>query len=145
MTTAYGYNTLGMPKMGLKSNVENLDARVIQDFQLSNITPDKVIVCANGVKSHREFVDLVDDHLGVLNPVRESEYTRTPSQYIGGEYRVMTESPMTNIILGYEGVTWGHPLMPAFAVLHMIFGQATGFSAGGPGKGMLNRAHNDSI
>jgi predicted Zn-dependent peptidase len=134
-----------MPKDGFESNVEHIDAKLLQDFQTANITPSKVIICANGVRNHREFVDLAEDTLGVLNPVRESEYTRRPSQYIGGEYRTFTETPETNIILGYESVAWNHELMPAFAVLHMLFGSATGFSVGGPGKGMLNRSINNSI
>ncbi len=133
-----------MPKDGFESNVENIDARLLQDFQMSNITPSKVIVCANGVKHHKEFVDLAEDTLGVLNPVRESEYTRTKSEYIGGEHRAFTETPETNVILGYETVNWNHEFMPAYAVLHMLFGGATGFSTGGPGKGMLNRAHTNS-
>jgi predicted Zn-dependent peptidase len=145
LTTAYGLNTLGMPRDGFESNVESIDAKVLQDFQTSNITPSKVIVCANGVHNHKEFVDLVEETIGVLNPVRESEYSRKPSEYIGGEYRVFTESPETNIILGYKSVPWNHELMPAFAVLHMLFGSATGFSVGGPGKGMLNRSHTQSI
>jgi len=129
-----------MPKEGFESNVEQIDAKLLQDFQTSNITPSKVIVCANGVRNHKEFVDLAEDTLGVLNPVRESEYARTKSVYIGGEYRAFTETPETNIMLGYHSVPWNHKLMPAFAVLHTIFGSATGFSVGGPGKGMLNRS-----
>jgi len=144
LTTAYGLNTLGMPKDGFEANIEHIDAKVLQDFQTSNITPSKVIICANGIRNHREFVDLAEDTLGVLNPVRESEYQRTPSSYIGGEYRTFTETPDTNIILGYESVPWNHELMPAFAVLHTIFGSATGFSVGGPGKGMLNRSVTNS-
>lgn len=134
-----------MPRDGFESNVENIDAKLLQEFQMSNITPNKVIVAANGVKNHREFVDLAEETLGVLNPVRESEYARLKSEYIGGEYRTFTETPETNIILGYESVSWNHELMPAFAVLHMLFGGATGFSVGGPGKGMGNRAHTRSI
>lgn len=144
LTTAYGLNTLGMPKNGFESNVDRIDAKMLQDFQMSTITPSKVIVCANGVRNHSEFVDLAEETLGVLNPVRESEYARNPAVYIGGEYRTFTETPETNIILGYESVAWNHELMPAFAVLHMLFGGATGFSTGGPGKGMLNRAHSRS-
>ncbi len=145
LTTAYGYNTLGMPKYGMESNIENLDQKVLQDFQLSNITPEKVIVCANGIFRHDEFVSLVQERLGSLNPVQESNYAREPAQYIGGEYRTFTETPETNIILGYESVSWTHPLMPAFAVLQVLFGGATGFSTGGPGKGMYSRAHQNSI
>jgi predicted Zn-dependent peptidase len=134
-----------MPRNGFEGNTENIDSKLLQEFQANNITPSKVIVCANGVKSHREFVDLAEDTLGVLNPVRESEYQRTRSEYIGGESRRFTESPETNIMLGYESVAWDHELMPAFAVLHTIFGSATGFSVGGPGKGMLNRSITNSI
>jgi predicted Zn-dependent peptidase len=144
LTTAYGFNTLGMPKWGFESNIENLDARVLQNFQLSTITPNKVIVVGSGVKRHQEFVDLVKHYLGAMNPVRELDYERKPSQYIGGEYRTFTETPETNIILGYESVNWNHRLMPAFAVMHTLFGSAQGFSVGGPGKGMLNRAYNHS-
>jgi predicted Zn-dependent peptidase len=134
-----------MPKWGFESNINNIDARILQDFQLANITPNRVTVVANGVKNHQEYVDLVKYYLGALNPVRESGFERTPSAYIGGEYRTFTETPETNIIIGYESVNWNHRLMPAFAVMNTIFGNAQGFSVGGPGKGMLNRACNHSI
>jgi hypothetical protein len=45
---------------------------------------------------------------------------RQPSIYIGGEYRTFTETADTNIILGYESVTWTHEDIPAFAVLHQL-------------------------
>ncbi len=144
LTTAYGYNTLGMPKWGFESNIGNIDSKMLQDFQLNNITPNRVTVTGSGVRNHQEFVDLVRYYLGAINPVRESGFERTPSQYIGGEFRTFTETPETNIILGYQSVNWGHRLMPAFALMHTIFGNAMGFSVGGPGKGMLNRAYNDS-
>lgn len=144
LTTAFGFNTLGMPKVGFESNIDNIDAKMLQNFQLGNITPEKVTIIANGVQRHKEFVDLANYTLGALNPVRESEYARTGSQYIGGEFRTFTETPETNIILAYQSVPWTHELMPAFAVLHSLFGSATGFSVGGPGKGMFNRAYTNS-
>jgi hypothetical protein len=30
LRTAYGFNTLGMPRLGLAGNVDNIDARLIQ-------------------------------------------------------------------------------------------------------------------
>ena len=59
MTTAYGYNTLGMPKFGFESNIGNLNAKTLQEFQLSNITPEKCVIVASGVQRHKEFVELV--------------------------------------------------------------------------------------
>ena len=134
-----------MPKYGFESNIGNLNAKTLQDFQLQNITPEKCVIVASGVARHREFVDLVNETLGELNPVREGDYMRQPAKYIGGEYRTFTETPDTNIILGYESVSWSHEDMPAYAVLHQLFGSATGFSVGGPGKGRgLVRRDDDS-
>lgn len=41
LRTAYGQQGLGMPTLGLKNNVENIDARVLQKFVMENITPAK--------------------------------------------------------------------------------------------------------
>lgn len=30
LRTAYGYNTLGMPRSGLEHNIDNIDARMLQ-------------------------------------------------------------------------------------------------------------------
>jgi predicted Zn-dependent peptidase len=141
MTTAYGFNTLGMPMMGFHGNVGNIDSKMLSEFQLANITPEKTVVVANGLRNHEEFYDLVDQTLGQLNPVREMAYQREKSKYIGGEYRTFTETPDTNIILAYESCDWSHEDMPVYAVLHSLFGSGTGFSVGGPGKGMHNWAN----
>lgn len=93
LRTAYGYNTLGMPRHGLESNVGNLDARCLQQFIMDNITPKKCLIVANGVKNHKEFVDLTRERLGDLLAVPEHQFTREASNYIGGEYRTWTESP----------------------------------------------------
>jgi processing peptidase subunit alpha len=145
LTTAFGYKGLGMPKHGLETNVDNLDSKIIQDFQLANFAPEKTIIVANGVKRHEEFVDLVQHTLRDFLPSRELDFEREHAQYHGGETRTFLETPETNIILGYQSVQWTNKLMPAFAVLHTLFGSATGFSVGGPGKGMLNRAYKHSI
>jgi predicted Zn-dependent peptidase len=141
MTAAYGYNTLGMPLLGLESNTANVDAKMLSDFQLSNITPEKTTIVASGLRNHEEFYDLVDQTLGVLNPVREMNFKREHAKYIGGDLRSFTETPDTNILLAYESCSWTHEDMPVYAVLHSLFGSGTGFSVGGPGKGMHNWAN----
>ena len=41
LRTAYGYNTLGMPRLGYEGNVESIDARILQKFIMDNVTPKK--------------------------------------------------------------------------------------------------------
>jgi len=56
LRTAYGYNTLGMPRYGRAENIGNLDARVLQQFIMDNVTPGKCLIVANGIKNHGEYV-----------------------------------------------------------------------------------------
>jgi predicted Zn-dependent peptidase len=97
LTTAYGYNTLGMPLLGTSSNIGNIDARMLQQFIMDNITPKKCLIVASGVKNHNEYVELVKERLGEVLSVPEHEYGRQKSEYIGGEYRTWTESPQTSV------------------------------------------------
>ena len=118
LRTAFGYNTLGMPSLGLESNVNYLDARVLQQFIMDNITPKKCLIVASGVKNHSEYVDLVKERLGDVLAVPEHHYVRKASEYIGGEYRTWTESPTTSIQLAFESVPWGHYDVAAFHLIN---------------------------
>lgn len=140
LRTAYGQRGLGMPRLGLKGNVDNIDARVLQKFVMDNITPKKCIIAANNVHNHQEFVDLCKERLGEFLPIPEHEYKRTPTEYIGGDYRTWSESPSTNITVAFESAPWKDKRVPAFFVMNTLIGSAQAFSVGGPGKGMYCRA-----
>jgi predicted Zn-dependent peptidase len=137
MRTAFGYNSLGMPRHGLESNIDNIDARVLQKFVMDNVTPHKCLIVASGVTNHQEFVDLVKERIGELLPVPEHLYEREKAQYIGGEYRTWTETPQTRITLGFESTPFSDPLMPAMYVMHSLIGNSTFKNSG-----QLSRASN---
>ena len=140
LRTAYGYNTLGMPRLGLQKNIDNIDARMLQQFIMDNITPRKCLIVASGIKNHKEYVDLVKERLGELLPVPEHNFVREKAEYIGGEYRTWTETPATNITLAFESCPWQSEDVHAYYVMNQLIGSAQAFSSGGPGKGMHCRA-----
>lgn len=140
LRTAYGYNTLGMPRLGLAKNVDNIDARMLQQFIMDTITPRKCLIVASGVTNHKEYVDLVKERLGNLYPVPEHEFQRAPAEYIGGEYRQWAETPATTICLAFESCPWTSPDLHTYYVMSQLIGSAQAFSSGGPGKGMHCRA-----
>ena len=107
---------------------------------MDNVTPKKSLIVASGVKNHKEYVDLVKERLGELLPVPEHEYKRTPSVYIGGEYRTWTETPQTNIMLAFESAPWASTNIPVYYLMNTILGSATSFSSGAPGNGIYSRA-----
>ena len=140
LMTAYGYHTLGMPRLGLAKNIDNIDARMLQQFIMDNITPRKCLIVASGVQNHNEYVDLVKERLGDMLPVPEHNFGRQKSEYIGGESRVWTETPNTQITLAFESCPWSSPDVTTYYVMNQLIGSATAFSTGGPGKGMHCRA-----
>jgi len=141
LRTAYGYNTLGMPHLGLEGNVENIDARVLQKFILDNVTPRKCLILGSGVKNHSEFVNLAKERLGEFLPVPEHQYERKASQYIGGEFRNWTETPNTSVTVAFEGANWSSSDQAAFQVIASLLGSTDAMSRGRAGDGTLARAN----
>ena len=125
LRTAYGYNTLGNPLLGLQGNVENIDARVMQKFMMDNITPGKSVIVANGVNNHDEFVSLAKERLGELTALPEHQYAREKAQYIGGEHREWTETPNTSITVAFKGAKWSSNLQPVGAVAAELLGTSS--------------------
>ena len=106
MRTAYGYNTLGMPLNGSAENIQNIDARFMQQFMMDNITPRKCTIVGSGVQNHEEFVEMVKERLGDMLSVPEDRYQREKAVYIGGETHEFVESPETCIKLAFESCSW---------------------------------------
>jgi len=134
LRTAYGFNTLGMPRLGKSSNINEIDARMLQQFIMDNITPKKCLIVASGVKNHTEYVELVKERLGDVLAVPEHQYGRSQSEYIGGEYRTWTESPQTTIQVAFESCPWGHADVPAFQLMQQLTGNAHAFGTGNHGR-----------
>ena len=41
LRTAYGYNGLGMPRLGLKKNMGNIDSRMLQQFVMGHVPEER--------------------------------------------------------------------------------------------------------
>lgn len=98
----------------------NIDARMLQQFVMDNITPRKCLIVASGIKNHKEYVDLVKERLGDLLPVAEHEHTRAPSEYLGGEYRNWSETPATQITLAFESCAWSSDDVSTYSVMNEL-------------------------
>mmetsp|Transcript_24358 Transcript_24358/g.21509 ORF Transcript_24358/g.21509 Transcript_24358/m.21509 type:complete len:497 (+) Transcript_24358:73-1563(+) len=140
LKTAFGVKGLGMPINGLKNNIGNLHANVLQKFQLENINPNKVYIVGAGIENHQEFADLCEAKLSFIPQVTGDVKQREASEYIGGEHRNQTTDNDITIALAFESVSWTHEDVFAFQVLNNLMGSSASFSTGGPGKGMHSRA-----
>ena len=102
---AYGKRNLGNPIQGDRSNVNYLNAHVIQKFQAAQLSPKRVVISAAGVESHDEFVDLVNEKLNssILN---DASRDRDAAKYVGGEVRNLTDANNIHIVLAFEGASY---------------------------------------
>jgi len=139
MQIAYDEKTLGMPLTGKRGNVVYLNAHVMQKFQLENINPSKIYVCAAGLENHQEFVDLVENKLGFIPPADSNFKQREVSKYVGGEVRTSSESNDLHAALLFESVPWKDNDMFTFNVINTLLGQSINMSRNAHGRGINSR------
>ena len=140
VSTAYGSNGLGMPSMGFSKNIEEGGRIDIERFFSENISPNKWVIAANNVKNHQEFVDMCNDRIGDLFRTETNPKQREKWVYTGGEWKIETELPITNLTIAFESGWWDDKIVPELFVMNTLIGSAQSFSVGGPGKGMYCRA-----
>ena len=113
---------------------------VLKQFVEANYTAPRVVLAGAGV-SHDELVSCAEPLLAGLPA--GSGAPATPSAYVGGDYRLKTDSPITSAVIGFEfaGGWRDTKASTAATVLTMLLGGGGSFSAGGPGKGMYSRLY----
>lgn len=148
----YGYKTLGMPHVCCNSSGRT--AEEISAFRQRHYVPSKMAISGAGV-DHDILVKLAKKHFGHLGPVDESSLSvklpPTPTEaaeYTGGSrFYPMERSPnnnalgipLTQIGLGFRGMSWANDDLYSYAVLQLLLGGGLSFSVGGPGKGVFTR------
>ena len=132
---------LGAPLVATPAALTRLDGDALAHFVQATYTAPRVVLAAAGV-DHAELVSVAEPLLSTLAP--GPGVGAAPTTYVGGDYRVSTDSPLTNIILAFEfkGGWRDQKASTAMTVLNTLMGGGGSFSAGGPGKGMYSRLYN---
>lgn len=132
---------LGAPLVATPAALTRLDGDALAHFVQATYTAPRVVLAAAGV-DHAELVSVAEPLLSTLAP--GPGVGAAPTTYVGGDYRVSTDSPLTNIILAFEfkGGWRDQKGSTAMTVLNTLMGGGGSFSAGGPGKGMYSRLYN---
>ena len=132
---------LGSPLVATPSALTRLDGDALASFVQATYTAPRVVLAASGC-DHGELVSAAEPLLSMLPPGPGAP--SAPTTYVGGDYRVGTDSPLTNIILAFEfkGGWKDQKGSTAMTVLNTLMGGGGSFSAGGPGKGMYSRLYN---
>lgn len=90
---------LGQPLIATPAALSRVDGDALAHFIAANYTAPNVVLAASGV-AHEDLVAVAEPLLSQL-PAGPSAGAR-PSAYVGGDYRVATDSPHTSIVLAFE-------------------------------------------
>jgi hypothetical protein len=108
-----------MPREGLFLSKKLLDKYIFQGFLLKNITPEKVIVFTNNPKNIHKIKESLEEYF----PVKESNFEREQSIYLGGENRTLQEKNEITMILTFPTVEKTDKVSLVFELLQIIFGR----------------------
>lgn len=163
---AYRSNTLGLPKICPKENVERIDRTVLLEYLKRHYTPRRMVVAGVGVE-HEDLVSavqkyFVEEKSGWHDETEKSSeedpargVDASIAQYTGGYILEECNVPvyagpsglpeLSHVVIGLEGCSHQDPDFVAMCVLNMMMGGGNSFSAGGPGKGMYTRLYTNVL
>ncbi|GAB4821951.1 hypothetical protein N2152v2_008997 [Parachlorella kessleri] len=131
---------LGRPLICPEGCLANLNAEVLAEFYAENYTAPRIVLAAAGVE-HSQLVKLAEPLLSAAPS--QGAGGEPASEYVGGDWRLFSASPLTHAILAfeYQGGWRDVKGSVAMTVLQYLLGGGGSFSAGGPGKGMHSRLY----
>lgn len=167
---AYRNNTLGLPKICPKENINLIDRKILLEYLRHHYTPNRMVVAGVGVE-HEDLVSAVQKYFVDEKSVWEEEqqwkkenvFAGKPvnavdasiAQYTGGYILEECNVPvyagpsglpeLSHVVIGLEGCSHQDSDFVAMCVLNMMMGGGNSFSAGGPGKGMYTRLYTNVL
>ncbi|KAK1119391.1 hypothetical protein K0M31_013222 [Melipona bicolor] len=167
---AYRNNTLGLPKICPKENVDHIDRKILFEYLKCHYTPHRMVVAGVGVE-HEDLVSAVQKYFveeksiwekGEEGQVQNDSVGKhlnivdtSIAQYTGGYILEECNVPvyagpsglpeLSHVVIGLEGCSHQDSNFVAMCVLNMMMGGGNSFSAGGPGKGMYTRLYTNVL
>ncbi|XP_060812668.1 mitochondrial-processing peptidase subunit alpha [Bombus pascuorum] len=170
---AYRNNTLGLPKICPKENIDHIDRNILFEYLKHHYTPHRMVVAGVGVE-HEDLVLAVQKYFVEQKSIWEEEgekeqkknssisvgkFSNTVdasiAQYTGGYILEECNVPvyagpsglpeLSHVVIGLEGCSHQDSDFVAMCVLNMMMGGGNSFSAGGPGKGMYTRLYTNVL
>ncbi|KAI6652769.1 hypothetical protein LOD99_4155 [Oopsacas minuta] len=151
--SAYSLNTVGLPSVCPEGGVSQIRREHILWYLSAHYRPNRIVLAGLGI-SHSALLDIAGKYFEqpeVSWGEAKDEPDESIAQYTGGEIRiernlppVIGPNPLPNLAyftITSECVSYEHPLFFAYAVLDIMMGGGSSFSAGGPGKGMYSRLY----
>ncbi|MEE6208246.1 MAG: pitrilysin family protein, partial [Alphaproteobacteria bacterium] len=119
-STAFADQALGMSILGPAEKVRSFDADKLREYMHHNYAAENIMVVAVGNLKHDNFVKMVEERMATLNP--HTDFVRDPQIYTGGQFIKTRDIEQAQVLLGFKGINYGHPLYYPTSILSTLFG-----------------------
>lgn len=130
--------------LALGRGLDRLTIDDVMEYWRVNFVPEKMLLVGAGIP--QEVLQSACENTFASIPPSNNPST-TPSidnglRYCGGyNYVENADLPLTHLVIAFEGASLESDEAFPLAVLQMLMGGGSSFSAGGPGKGMYSRLY----
>ena len=119
-STAYPNQSFGRSILGTAEKVKSISRETLLSYMHDEYTAPRVVVSAAGNIQHDYLVGEIEKLLVSLKV--KGGRKMQPVSYSGGEYRENKKIEQVNLILGFNGLPYGHKLYYAQSILATILG-----------------------
>lgn len=117
---AFPDQPIGRTILGTEGSVRGFNADTIRAYMDQHYVGDQMVISAAGNVNHDELVDLANDRFHQLK--RTGAPVPEKANYVGGEFREISDHEQAHIVLGLEGRAYNSDGFYAAQVLSSILG-----------------------
>ncbi len=118
--TCFPGHSMGWPTLGTVDVIQSLKPEIVKDYMKRHYGAKQMVFSAAGNIDHDDLVQRVSK--GFTNLTPDCSHSLTPARYQGGDYRQDKELEQVHVLLGFEGVPYGHKDYYALSVLSTLLG-----------------------
>lgn len=118
--TCFPGHSMGWPTLGTVDVIQSLKPEIVKDYMKRHYGAKQMVFSAAGNIDHDDLVQMVSK--GFTNLTPDCSHSQTPARYQGGDYRQDKELEQVHVVLGFEGVPYGHKDYYALSVLSTLLG-----------------------
>ncbi|WP_019645745.1 M16 family metallopeptidase [Novispirillum itersonii] len=118
--TAYPDQAMGRAVLGTPERVRGITRDTLSRFMRDTYSTRSMVLAAAGNIDHDTFVRLVENQFTALP--QTAPVQPEVARYTGGDLRVEKDLEQLHLLVGFDGVSYEHPLFYASAVLSTLLG-----------------------
>ncbi len=117
---AFPGQPLGRPVLGTEALVRAMTRDTVRDYMQAHYSAPNMVLAAAGRIDHDRLVDLAGRVFSALPPPQAAP--ERGASYVGGDFREERDIEQVNLVVGFDGVSYGDPDYYAASVLSTLLG-----------------------